>query len=164
MNSPKKPLSPAQAMNRAAALCARSEQAPQDIREKLFKWGLGSHDADGIVQRLCEQGFLDEARFARAFVKDRFAFNGWGKIKIAHQLRLKGISADIIGDAMGVLDEDVYRQRLIELLRAKWRTVQNREPRAAWAAMMRFAASRGFETALAGECVKTVTRLDVEDD
>ena len=79
-------------------------------------------------------------------------------------MRLKGISADIIGDAMGVLDEDVYRQRLIELLRAKWRTVQNREPRAAWAAMMRFAASRGFETALAGECVKTVTRLDVEDD
>ena len=151
-------------MNRAAALCARSEQAPQDIREKLVKWGLGSHDASAILQQLCEQGFIDEVRFAKAFVKDRFAFNGWGKIKIAHQLRLKGISADIIGDAMGVLDEDVYRQRLIELLRAKWRTVQNREPRAAWAAMMRFAASRGFETALAGECVKTITRLDVEDD
>ena len=73
-------------MNRAAALCARSEQAPQDIREKLVKWGLGSHDADGIVQRLSEQGFLDEARFARAFVKDRFAFNGWGRIKIESKL------------------------------------------------------------------------------
>ena len=164
MSSPKQPLTAAQAMNRAAALCARSEQAPGDIRDKLAKWGLSASDADHVVRQLIEQGFLNEERFARAFVKDRFAFNGWGRIKIAHQLRLKGISADIIGDAMGVLDEGVYRQRLIELLRAKWRTVQTREPRAAWAAMMRFAASKGFETALAGECVKTVTRLDVEDD
>ena len=65
---------------------------------------------------------------------------------------------------MAALDEESYRQRLIELLRTKWHSVKEREPRAAWAAMMRFAASRGFETAIASECVKQVTRLDVEDD
>ena len=65
---------------------------------------------------------------------------------------------------MSVIDEDQYRQRLMELLQAKWRTVKQREPRAAWAAMMRFAASRGFEIPLTGECVKQVTRLDVEED
>ena len=164
MNSPKQPLTPIQAMNRAAALCARSEQAPGDIREKLLKWGLAPTEAHQVLRQLQEQGFLDERRFARAFVKDRFAFNGWGRIKIAYQLRQKGIPADVIDESMAAIDEDQYRERLIELLRAKWRSVKGREPRAAWAAMMRFAASRGFEAPIAGECVKQVTRLDVEDD
>lgn len=164
MNNPKQPLTPTQAMNRAAALCARSEQAPGDIREKLVKWGLNSGDVSRVLQQLREQGYIDEQRYARAFVNDRFNFNGWGRIKIAYQLKQKGISGEIIDDAMAVIDEDAYRQRLLELLRAKWVNVKDREPRAVWAAMMRFAASRGFEATIAGECVKQVTRLDVEDN
>ena len=164
MNSPKQPLTAAQAMNRAAALCARSEQASADVREKQLKWGLDSNEANRVLQQLVEQGFIDDSRYARAFVKDRFAFNGWGRIKIAHQLRLKGIAGETIDEAMAAIDETQYRSRLLDLLRAKWRTVKDREPRAAWAAMMRFAASRGFEVPIAGECVKQVTRLDVEDD
>lgn len=164
MNSLKKPLTPAQALNRAAALCARSEQAPADVRAKLQQWGLSSGDAAQVLRDLVQQGFVDEQRFARAFVKDRFTFNGWGRIKIAHQLRLKAIPAEIIAEAMTAIDEDRYRDRLVELLRAKWHIVKGREPRAAWAAMMRFAASRGFEVAIASECVKQVTRLDVEQD
>lgn len=164
MSNIKRPLTVSQAMNRAAALCARSEQAPADIKEKLMKWGLNASDASQVTRQLTEGGFLDERRFARAFVKDRFSFNGWGRIKIAHQLRLKHIQTDIINEAMTVIDEEQYRQRLNELLTAKWRTVKEREPRAAWAAMMRFAASRGFEVPIANECVKLVTRLDVEDD
>lgn len=151
-------------MNRAAALCARSEQAPGDIAEKLTKWGLSRTDANQILQQLTEQGFINEGRFAKAFVKDRFAFNGWGRIKIAYQLKQKGISSDIIDEAMTAIDDEQYRDRLMELLRNKWRTVNGREPRAAWAAMMRFASSRGFETQVASECVKLVTRIDVEED
>ena len=151
-------------MNRAAALCARCEQAPGDIREKLLKWGLSTGEAERVLRQLTEQGFLDERRFARAYVKDKFTFNGWGRIKIAHQLRQKGITAEVVDETTGLLDEESYRERLVELLRAKWRTVQTREPRAAWAAMMRFAASRGFETSIAAECVKQVTRIDAEDD
>ena len=151
-------------MNRAAALCARSEQAPADIREKLLKWGLSVSTANQVLAQLIEQGYIDEQRFARAFVNDRFRFNGWGRIKIAHQLRLKGIPNEIIDEAMTAIDEEQYRERLMELLRAKWRDVSDREPRAAWAAMMRFAASRGFEAGIAGECVKQVTRLDAQDD
>lgn len=151
-------------MNRAAALCAGSEQAPGDIRDKLAKWGLTAVEARQVLDQLISQGFIDEARYARAFVNDRFNFNGWGRVKIAHQLRLKGISGELIGEAVNAIDEENYRQRLIELLRAKWRTVKGRETRAAWAAMMRFAASRGFEADIAADCVKQVTRLDDQDD
>lgn len=164
MHSPKSPLTAQQATNRAAALCARSEQAPGDIHQKLVRWGLTTQEATQVLAQLSSQGFLDEGRYARAFVKDRFAFNGWGKIKIAHQLRLKGISTDVIDEALTIIDDGEYRQRLTELLRAKWQSVKGREPQAAWAAMMRFAASRGFEASLSSTCVKTVTQLDVEDD
>ena len=164
MSNPRQPLTIAQAMNRAAALCSRSEQAPADIRDKLLQWGLSADEAGQVLDQLIGQGFIDEQRYARAFVNDRFAFNGWGRVKIAHQLRLKGISSELINEAINLIDEERYRQRLIELLRVKWRSVSDREPRAAWAAMMRFAASRGFETGIAGECVKQVTRLDDQDD
>ena len=164
MNSPKRPLTPSQALNRAAALCARSEQAPADVHAKLIKWGLNAGDAARVMSGLTEQGFINEERFAKAFVKDKFTFNGWGKIKIAHQLRLKSIPAAIIQDAMTVIDDDAYQDRLVALLRAKWRTVRDREPRAAWAAMMRFAASRGFEASLASACIKLVTNIDDQED
>lgn len=164
MNKTKQPITADKAMNRAAALCARTEHAAADIRTKLLEWGLNGTQAEQVLQQLVEQGFVNDRRFAGAFVKDRFAFNGWGRIKIAHQLRLKSITDDVIAEAMAAIDEDSYRQRLTQLLQAKWRTVKGREPRAAWAAMMRFAASRGFETAVSSECVKNVTRLDVEDD
>lgn len=164
MNKAMLPLTPAQAMNRAAALCARSEQAPADILAKLIKWGLAPHEAEQVQQDLIKQGFIDEQRFAQAFVKDRFAFNGWGRIKIAHQLRQKGISSAAITQAMTAIDDGQYQQRLVELLRVKWRTVKGREPRAAWAAMMRFAASRGFESNIASECVKLVSCLDDSTD
>ena len=164
MNNPKKPLTPAQALNRASALCARCEQAPADIRSKLHDWGLSATDAAQVLRELTEQGFLNEQRFARSFVTDKFAFNGWGRIKIAYQLRQKQIPTHIIDEAMLAIDDERYRERLVELLHAKWRTVKDREPRAAWAAMMRFAASRGFETTIASECVKQVTRIDAEDD
>lgn len=164
MNDSKQPLTQAQALNRAATLCARSEQSPGDIRTKLLKWGLSPGDASSVLSELQEQGFLDEERYARAFVKDKFMFNGWGRIKIAHQLRQKGIAPAVITQAMTSIDDDSYRTRLIELLRTKWRAVSDREPRAAWAAMMRFAASRGFEAEIASECIRQVTCRDDQDD
>lgn len=164
MNNTRQPLTPEQAKNRAAALCARCEQAPSDVRDRLVKWGLSPDDASQVLKQLTEQGFINEERFATAFVKDKFAFNGWGKIKIAHQLHQKGLPSEVIEHAMTTIDDEAYRLRLMELLRAKWRTVQGRDRRAAWAAMMRFAASRGFEADIAGKCVKLVSQLDVEED
>lgn len=164
MNSNKEPLTQAQAMNRAAALCSRSEQATGDIREKLLKWGLDAQAAHAVLAELINQGFIDDRRFARAFTRDRFMFNGWGRIKIAHQLRQKGVAGELIDEAMGAIEDEQYRDKLMDILRSKWRTVKGREPRAAWAAMMRFAASRGFEADIASACVKQVTRLDEADD
>ena len=66
-----------QALSRLAALCSRGEQAESDMRRKLQRWGIDLGETDRIVQRLKEENFLNEERYARAFVRDKARFNGW---------------------------------------------------------------------------------------
>ena len=144
----RQPISPEAAFNKAATLCARCEQAAADVRTKLLNWGLEPSDAETIIERLINDNYLDEQRFARAFVNDKFKFNGWGRMKIAHQLRAKGITSECIDEALSLIDNDEYLATLERILTTKAATLQGREPQQARAALMRFAASRGFEPAL----------------
>ena len=81
-----KTLTPPEALHRAAALCSSSEHCITDIREKLSRWGIGELDARTIVERLVQERFIDEERYAIAFAKDKFRFSGWGRIKIRYAL------------------------------------------------------------------------------
>ena len=136
------------ALNRAAALCARNEQAASDVRGKLLRWGLTPQQAQEVIDRLIDGGYLDDERYARAFVNDKFKFNGWGRIKIAYQLRAKGISQDCIDEALTLIDDESYEQALLQLLTAKASTLRGKEPQQARAALLRFATGRGYEPAL----------------
>lgn len=152
------------ALNRAAVLCSRSEHCESDIRTKLLQWQVDAASADAIVARLLHDGFIDDARYARAFVHDKFLYNGWGRMKLSAQLRQKGISADAIAAALSQISDEDYRNTLLRLLRGKWRTVNGREPRLARAALLRFAASRGFEADQCYELVDTVMQQAETDD
>lgn len=157
---------PAQALSALAALCSRGEQAESDLREKLRKWEVSPADADRIIQRLKEENFLSDERYARAFVRDKFRFNGWGRIKIAHALRLKHIDSQWIEQAVNEeIETDAYHDTLVHLMQGKLRSLQSREPRAARAALLRFAASRGFESDLCYRCLDEVWRAhNLPDD
>ena len=92
-----KTLTPPEALHRAAALCSSSEHCIADIREKLSRWGIGEPDARTIVERLVQERFIDEGRYAIAFAKDKFRFSGWGRIKIRYALQQKRIgNSDIV--------------------------------------------------------------------
>lgn len=158
-----KPITPEGAYTRAAALCSRSEHATSDIYTKLVTWGLAPSLARGIVNRLVSENFINEQRYAHAFAHDKHAYNGWGRIKIAYQLRAKGISQQDIDEAMLDIDDDNYRVTLVKLLRAKWREVSHREPQLARAAMLRFAAGRGYEPDLIYTAVDLVIK-DAQQD
>ena len=86
-----KTLTPPEALHRSAALCSSSEHCIADIREKLSRWGIGEPDARTIVERLVQERFIDEGRYAIAFAKDKFRFSGWGRIKIRYALQQKRI-------------------------------------------------------------------------
>lgn len=155
-----------QALARLAALCSRGEQTESDLRSKLDRWGIEHTDADRIITRLKQDNFLSEERYARAFVRDKSRFNGWGRIKIAHALRQKKVSPEVVQQALDEeLDADDSRQTLMRLLQNKARSLAGREPRLARAALLRFAASRGFESELCYRCVDEVCRtMNIPDD
>lgn len=124
--------------------CSRSEHCVLDVLNKLYAAGLGEEESDEIVQCLVEQGYIDEQRYANAFVNDKFRFNKWGKLKIGHALRQKKIPTSIIQVALETLDEDAYSHVLLQLIEAKKKTVKGTAAQQK-AAVMRFAVSRGFE-------------------
>lgn len=123
-----------------AALCSTSEHCESDIRQRLCRADLPTSVVQAIIDRLYDEGFLDTARYCRAYASDQMRFARWGPIKIAASLRQKGLPADDIREAVAALPADEYHEILISLLRAKAR--QTSEPTRE--KLLRFAASRGF--------------------
>lgn len=149
-------LTPPEALHRAAALCSSAEHCTADIREKLARWGVTEADSRTIIDRLVQERFIDEQRYAVAFVKDKFRFSGWGRIKMRYALQQKRIDGSDIDHALATLDEEQYNDRLLELLQAKSRSIRNEDPEARRAKLFRFATSRGFESALIFNALKQV--------
>ncbi len=84
------------ALNKAAVLCSRQEYSAYDIRKKLVNWELSEEEVEQAMSRLISEKFIDDSRYAGYYVRDKFQFNGWGRIKIRYQLRGKGVSSLII--------------------------------------------------------------------
>ena len=160
---PRTPITPENAFLRLATMCARCEQAEGDLRRKLHDWGLAQTDASAVIQRLKLERYLDNGRFARAYCRDKLRFNGWGRIKIEYMLRGKGIEQENIDAALGEIDEQQYADILHEALAAKAKTLSGKPQEQARAALMRFAASRGFEPALIFPAVSLIMSSNNED-
>ena len=143
----KKTITAEQALNRAAALCSQAERCPADIFAKVQSWGLGEQEAARIVARLEHEGFLDERRYVRAFVADKFRFEHWGRVKIGYALRGKGIGEALVSEALAeVIDPDEYLEACVALLTARLRTLAQPLSLADRARLYRFAAQRGYES------------------
>lgn len=147
------------------ALCAAREMAPDDVRDKLLAWGLEDDELERVLERLIDEKYLDEERFARAFVHDKFLFNGWGRRKISYSLWQKGIDTAVVTAALEEgIDDEEYEAMARKLLKGKWSSVQGREPARARAALARFAADRGFEPALFFPLIDELVAGSDDDD
>ncbi len=142
-----------QALKKAAALCSRKEYCTADIRKKLITWGIDENDAESVIEKLQQEKFIDDSRFSAYYVKDKFLFNGWGRVKIRFQLRGKGIDSALIDEALEQIKEEEYLEKLAELLHAKKRQIKNKDDWQTKSALVRFAQSRGFEADLIFRCI-----------
>ena len=136
------------ALQKCAALCARAEHSEFVIRKKLYMWKMSKEDVEHIIAYLYSSDFLNNRRFAEAFINDKARFDGWGRIKIRFHLRQHGISSDIINEAMAVIDDDEYIANLRTLLQQKNKLLREPNLQKRKMALSRFATSRGFEPSL----------------
>ena len=149
MKKPAKPITYETALERCAAACARAEHSAGELRKKMARWRLTRQDADRVIDFLYDNAFIDDARFAHAFVNDKVAFDLWGRIKIRQALRLHGIDSETIAAALDDVDSELYRHNLDTLLRQKAKLSTETDPYKRKTALYRFAASRGYESELA---------------
>jgi len=150
-----------QAYDRAAFLCSRSEKSSGSIRKKLAGWGLEQEDAQAVLKKLTDEHFIDDERFDCSYVKDKFRFNKWGKIRIAWQLKLEQIPAVVISRALEEISDEAYEDLLLKLLAAKNKTIGKVSPPERRVRLMRFAQSRGFENGLIHS---VIDRIGLKDD
>ena len=134
-----------EALVKASNICARQEKCVFDIEKKLKDWEVAPEVGFKVVDQLIKEKFIDEERYIRFYVKDKFLFNRWGKIKIRWQLKAKQIYGSVVDEALLQIDEDEYKSALAQLLIQKRRNIKDDDKYKIKASLIRYASSRGFE-------------------
>ncbi|MES2591532.1 MAG: RecX family transcriptional regulator [Bacteroidota bacterium] len=142
---PKKKLTRAQAMIRAQASCAYQERCQQEMRDKLYEWGLHSADVENIIAELITDNFLNEERFAKTFAGGKFRIKKWGKIKIKIELKRRKISDYCIRRAMLEISDMDYIKTLQQLIIKKSKDIKGGKTQVKNYKIAQYAISRGFE-------------------
>jgi regulatory protein len=151
---PAKPLTPDQVLDKMAKYCAYQERCVKDVRDKLKTFDIPKEEKTKILDYLLDNRFVNDERFAKSFVRGKVNQSGWGVNKIRFHLVQKGIDKDIIEDALGQTDEEVYRQRLIEILKTKAKTVKASSDFEKKRKLAAYAMQKGFEGSLVWETLK----------
>lgn len=142
-----------EALERMQAYCATSEHCKSEIVEKLQRWGIAYDVIDRIVNRLIQEKYIDEDRYCRAFVRDKYRFDKWGKRKIAQALQLKKISPYVYNLMLAEIDKDEYLAVLQGVLESKRRSIRAATPYERNGKLVRYALSRGFEMEDIRRCI-----------
>jgi len=152
---PKKKITdPTAALAKAEHYCAYQERSQQEVRDKLYDWGLWPDAVENIISKLIESNFLNEERFANAYVRGKFGQNGWGKIKIKQGLKLKKVSDALIKKALIKINMDDYLATLQKILEKKAPSVKEKDEFKRHYKLKQYALSRGFENDLISDVLK----------
>jgi len=136
------------ALARAMAHCSRREYCIDDIRKKLQAWEVNNRDSEKIISVLIKENFINESRYAIAYVRDKFKYNKWGKVKIAAHLKSRKIPHDLINSALDIIDNESYIKFLKELIQGHRKTVRAKNQYDLKAKLLRYGLSKGFESSL----------------
>ena len=151
---PDKPLTPDQVLDKIAKYCAYQERCVKDVRDKLKTFDIPQKEKDEILDYLLDNRFVNDERFAKSFVRGKINQSGWGVNKIRFHLIQKGIDKEIIDEALGQTDEETYRQRLIDILKTKSKTVKAENDFERKRKLAAYAMQKGFEGNLVWDILK----------
>jgi regulatory protein len=152
--TPAQPLTPDQVLDKMAKYCAYQERCVKDVRDKLKTFDIPQEEKVKILDYLLDNRFVDDERFAKSFVRGKVNQSGWGVNKIRFHLMQKGIAKDIIDEALGQTNEDLYRQRLIDILKTKSKTIKAETDFEKKRKLAAYAMQKGFEASLVWEVLK----------
>jgi regulatory protein len=156
----KKKYTPQQAKLKMESYCAYQERSHFEVKEKLYSYGLYSTDVNEILSHLISNNFLNETRFAEAYVSGKFKIKGWGRNKIKQGLKLKRVSDANIKIGMKQLDADDYFTMLKKIAVKKNKLEKEKNKLKRKYKLISFLAGKGYESDLIGEALKEVLGND----
>lgn len=145
---------------KAEAYCSTTEHCPAEVMAKLIQWGADGEMSERILEHLQKECYVDSVRFCRAFVRDKYRFARWGRVKIVQALRMKHLSSEEIEAGVAEIDEEEYAKGLRDLLRQKNKSVSGKNEYERNTKLIRFAVGRGFTM---GEVLRYVKQIDPDE-
>jgi len=133
------------ALAKAEHYCAYQERSHQEVRDKLYSYGLHSAEVEEVISKLIEENFLNEERFAMAYANGKFRMKGWGRLKIKQGLKLKRVSPKLIEIALRKLNQDDYYNKLKDILEKKNALLKESDEYKRKQKLIQFALMKGYE-------------------
>ena len=154
----KKDMTEQEAFLQLAALCAQAEHCQQEMRDKMKRWEMAPEVQERVIARLIKERYINDERYARAFVKDKIRYNKWGRRKVQQGLWIKHIDDDIQQRVLSEVDDTEYLAVLKPLLKQKAKSIKAENDNELTQKLVRFALGRGFTYDIIRQC------LDVDDE
>ena len=155
----KKPITEQEALQKLSALCARAEHSSGEMLEKMRRWQLSEDARERVLDRLIDEKFVDDERFARLFVREKIRFDRWGRRKIEQALYQKGVASDISRRVLDEVDDEAYVAELKKLIAAKRRSVQAESDYELRQKLTKYALGRGFDYNVIRLCIDGADEL-----
>ncbi len=155
-DQPKKYWSEEEAKIKIAAYCAYQERCQKEVRDKLHERGMYGDKAEELIADLIGEGFLNEERFAQAFVRGKFRLKKWGKNKILQDLKFKNISPNCIKSGFKEIHEEEYFETLKHLSVKKWDSIFEKDNFKKRHKVFQYLIGRGYESDLVQEAISLI--------
>ena len=160
----KKEMTEQEAYLQLAAICAQAEHCEQEMRDKMKRWEIDETVQNRIIDRLTMERYIDNERYARAFVKDKIRYNKWGRRMVQQALWMKRIDQDIQQRVLDEIDEKEYLDVLRPLLKQKRKSIKADSDYEMNQKLVRFALSRGFTFDIIRQCLNVDEIEEYEED
>ena len=141
-----------------AQLCARAEHCQHEMLEKMRRWEMSDEAQARVMARLVRERYVDDERYARAFVRDKIRYNKWGRRKVEQALWQKRIDEVIRQQVLDEVDDKEYLSVLRPLLKQKRRSTKAASDYELNQKLVRFALGRGFTYDIIRQC------LDIDEE
>ena len=136
------------ALVKAESWCAYQERSQHEVRNKLYEWNLKPNEVEELITELITTNFLNEERFAMAYVSGKANIKKWGKIKIKQGLKLKKVPEKLIQKALNSIDGDKYLANILATAEKKSAVLNEKDPIKRKYKLITYLQSKGFENDL----------------
>lgn len=148
-------ITPGTALAKARKYCSFQERSQQELRDKLYEWGLHKTDVERTISQLVEEGFMNEERFAIAFAGGKFRIKNWGRIKIKLALKQKKVSDYCIRKALNQINDNDYRKTLEKIIASYSKKLVEKNPLKRNYKVAQYSIGKGFEPELVWELLRS---------